>query len=177
MIVPGASDTNYTAATVKTSTSANTQVQPFLHFPSFDTSSAETIFPTGGWLTWQGTQISRGFLPLGSGAPPADKLGLDSGPVVLFDGASTGNSKGDHAMIISPATHFKGAVQFMRDRDWVAGVSGEVTKVPAGFTHETILHATGLGITTTIEEWGFLMREAYNTTKVADKLVTHIGYA
>jgi hypothetical protein len=154
------------------------KVLPFLHFPSFDTTAPESVLSSGssGYTTWQGTQISRGFLPLGRGPPTEKVLGLDSGPVVIFDGRGDELVQGNHALIVSPATHFKGAVQMRSGADWVAGVSGEVEEVPAGFTHETIVHASDSGVTHTIDSWGQAMRRAHNTSKAADKLVTHIGY-
>ena len=41
--------------------------------------------------------------------------------------------------------------------DWITGMSGEITEVPAGFSHETILVA-GAGVTATMDYYGGLMR-------------------
>jgi hypothetical protein len=169
-------------------------VEPFLHFPSFsvaDTAEDNTFARGAGWATWQGTQISRGFLPAGAGAPPAANLGLDSGPVVVLEPAAAGGA----AVMVAPTTHFKGAVQVRTsvgggggsgggsggsgggaaDADWVAGVSGEVKFVPTGFSHETMLFA-GDGVTDTVLGWGALMRAALNTSKVPDLVTQKVGY-
>jgi hypothetical protein len=179
-IPAGAKRTNYKNVSFEDRT--NARVLPFFHFPSFNTTAADSVWGNcsdakrcdAGYLTWQGTQISRGFLPLASGPPTQDHLGLDSGPVVLFD--ATAPAEGSRALVVSPATHFKGAVQMRHGESWVAGVAGEVEEVPAGYSHETILHATAQGVTRTLDQWGGLMRRAHNTTKVADVLTTHIGY-
>ena len=172
-IPTGATRTNY--RNVSFADKGNTEILPFFHFPSFDTTASDSIWGgtrgnSAGFLTWQGTQISRGFLPLATGPPTSDMLGLDSGPVVLFTAASA------HALVISPASHFKGAVQMRSGENWVAGVSGEVLQVPAGYSHETILHATAKGVTRTLDTWGGMMRRAFNTSKVVDPIVQTIGY-
>jgi hypothetical protein len=182
-IPTGAKRTNYkNVSFAEHSTISDTKVLPFFHFPSFNTTASDSIWGncpdaahcSAGYLTWQGTQISRGFLPLEAGPPTEQQLGLDSGPVVLFD--ATAPAEGSHALIVSPASHFKGAVQMRYQESWVAGVAGEVTEVPAGYTHETILHATAQGVSRTLDRWGGLMRKAHNTSKVPDVLTTHIGY-
>eukprot|EP00937_MAST-01D_sp_MAST-1D-sp2_P000149 g149.t1 len=166
-----------------------TLVEPFLHFPAFKAdgpdAASDDVFARGaGWTTWQGTQISRGFLPAGAGAPPADKLGLDSGPVVVFEtqAQDAGQASTYDAAMLAPVSHFKGAVQVRSTQDggagdWVAGVSGEVQSVPAGYSHATMLFA-GRGVTDTVLAWGELMRDAFNTTqdKVEDIVAQKVGY-
>lgn len=97
---------------------------PFLQWPAFNTAHPDSVFAsTGrvGFSTWRGT-----FLPqqLGVGPPTVGDMGLTAGPVVVF-----GDSPGGAALVVSPASHFKGAVQNRWGDDWVAGVSGEVTEV------------------------------------------------
>jgi hypothetical protein len=71
-----------------------------------------------------------------AGAPKATNLGLSAGPVLVFDGLQNGGT--NHALLVSPATHFKGATMNRWDADWTVGMSGEITEVPAGFEHETV---------------------------------------
>jgi hypothetical protein len=81
---------------------------PFMHFPSFNTSHPESIFATAGqagFSTWKGTMVGA-HGPF-QGAPHTTDLGLSSGPVLVFDGRMNGG--GNHALMVSPATHFKGA--------------------------------------------------------------------
>lgn len=75
-----------------------------------------------------------------AGPPEASDLGLSSGPVVVYEGLESGGA--GRAIVISPATHFKGATMNLWGGDWVVGLSGEIEKVPAGFVHETILHTS-----------------------------------
>ena len=72
------------------------------------------------------------------------------GPVVVFDGIA--NSGANHAIVISPATHFKGATMLRWGDDWAIGMSGEITEVPVGFAHETIIVA-GTGVTETMDRY------------------------
>jgi hypothetical protein len=113
---------------------------PFMHFPSFNTSHPESIFAAAGragFSTWKGTMVgAHGPYP---GAPNTTDLGLSSGPVLVYDGHTNGGN--NHALMLSPATHFKGATMNKWGSDWTVGMSGEITEVPAGFEHETILVA------------------------------------
>jgi len=180
-VLAGAAGTGY--RNVTQGDGGKTLIEPFLAFPSFkadgaDAASDDAFSRGAGWVTWQGTQISRGFLPAGGGAPPAEKLGLDSGPVVIVAPETAGGA----AVIVAPATHFKGAVQLRSNQaggahDWVVGVSGEVASVPAGFRHETMLFA-GAGVTDAVLAWGALMRKAFNTSesKVPDLVTQKVGY-
>ena len=185
-IPAGAAGTSY--RNVSQSDGGKTLIEPFLAFPSFkadgaDAAGGDDAFSRGaGWVTWQGTQISQGFLPAGGGAPPAEKLGLDSGPVVIVAPEIEAVGGGFSAVVVAPVTHFKGAVQLRSNQaggahDWVAGVSGEVTSVPAGFRHETMLFA-GAGVTDTMLSWGALMQKAFNTSesKVPDLVTQKVGY-
>ena len=135
---------------------ATTEPYPFLHFPSFNVSHPDAIFARAGeaaFTTWQGTMVG-GHGPF-AGAPGSADLGLSGGPVVVFDGYENGGS--GTAVVISPATHFKGATMLRWGDDWTIGMSGEITEVPAGFVHETILVA-GAGVTATMDHYGGLMR-------------------
>lgn len=176
-ISSGAKRTNHknvTFADGKQGQLATTEPYPFLHFPSFNVSHSESIFATPGnaaFTTWQGTFVNL-HGPF-AGAPGSDDLGLSAGPVVVFDGLESSGS--NHAVVIAPATHFKGATMLRWGDDWTVGLSGEITEVPVGFSHETIMVA-GTGVTETMDHYGVLMRAAHTTRKVADRAVSKVGY-
>ena len=152
---------------------ATTEPLPFLHFPSFNTTATNSIFATvgrAGYVGWNGTFVYQHY---GAGPPISEGLGLSSGPIVIFDGLE--NAGGDHAVVISPATHFKGATMMRWEEDWVVGLSGEITHVPAEFLHETILVA-GEGVTATVDYYGRKMRAAFHTNKLPDPVVDKVGY-
>jgi hypothetical protein len=60
----------------------------------------------GGFVTWIGTMVPQRY---GKDAPASADLGLSGGPVVVHEGLSNGGSS--NALMVSPATHFKGSVQ------------------------------------------------------------------
>ena len=93
------------------------------------------------------------------------------GPAVLFDGSENGGN--NDAVVVSPATHFKGATTNVWAEEWV-GLSGEITEVPRGFAHETIAHASK-GVTATVAGFGALM-QAHGMRKKPDVIVERIGY-
>ena len=152
-------------------------VQPFFQFPLFDLSKLKLAEnpSTLGFLTWQGTQIGRGILPAGNGMVPAENMGLDAGPVVLYSGEKAGNK----AVVISPANHFQGSVMYHDGRAWSVGMNGEITSVPAGYAHKTIF-VVGDGATNAMDRFGTLMRSAYNTHKAdgpdTEITVNWLGY-
>ena len=154
---------------------ATTEPHPFLQFPSFNVSHPGSIFAhpkQAGFTGWQGTMV-RIHGPF-SGAPTTADLGLSSGPVVVYDGLENGGS--NHALVVSPATHFKGATMLRWGDDWTVGMSGEITGVPAGFKHETILVAGDAGVTGAMDYYGKVMREAHDVKKVPDRVVGKVGY-
>ena len=170
----GTNHKNVTFADGKQGQLATTEPYPFLHFPSFNVSHSESIFATPGnaaFTTWQGTFVNL-HGPF-AGAPGSADLGLSAGPVVVFDGLESSGS--NHAVVIAPATHFKGATMLRWGDDWTVGLSGEITEVPVGFSHETIMVA-GTGVTETMDHYGVLMRAAHTTRKVADRAVSKVGY-
>jgi hypothetical protein len=153
---------------------ATTEPHPFLQFPSFNVSHPESIFAhpgQAGFTTWQGTMV-RIHGPF-SGAPTTADLGLSSGPVVVHEGLQ--NRGSNHAVVVSPATHFKGATMLRWADDWTVGMSGEITEVPVGFSHETILVA-GEGVTGTMDYYGRVMRAAHEVAKIPDRVVEKVGY-
>lgn len=167
----GAKQTNYSPVAL-TPTSSD-QVLPFMHFPSFNTSHPDGVYGTtgrAGFVTWRGTMVPQQF---GKDAPQSVHLGLSGGPVVVHEGLSSGGSS--NALMVSPATHFKGAVQLREGDNWAIGVSGEVEEVPEGFMHRTLLVAGG-SVTQTMDKYGELMRRAYRTNKTRDAVVEKVGY-
>ena len=154
---------------------ASLEPYPFLQFPSFNVTHRDNSIFTGphpaAFTTWQGTMV-LGHGPF-TGAPCSADLGLSGGPVVVFDGLENGGE--NHAVVISPASHFKGATMLRWGDDWTIGMSGEITEVPPGFTHETIL-VSGSGVTATMDAFGALMRAAHQTKKVYDRAVEKMGY-
>ena len=100
---------------------------PSLAFPSFESTS----FLKGlGYLTWKGTfgRASYGTNVL------ADLAGLSgNGPVVLFDA--------HRALVVSPLENFKSAVHSASSGVWETGVSSELSSLPAGFRHRTLIQA------------------------------------
>lgn len=150
---------------------------PFLQFPTFDVRSPGSVFATegrAGFATWQGTFV--GLHGPFAGAPTTADLGLSSGPVVVFDGVGDSPGAGGDTLIVSPATHFKGATMLRWGADWTVGLSGEITGVPEGFSHETILVAGREGVTETVDYYGGRMRVRYKTAKIPDVMVERAGY-
>eukprot|EP00038_Savillea_parva_P028861 m.67416 g.67416 ORF g.67416 m.67416 type:complete len:998 (+) comp8438_c0_seq1:47-3040(+) len=178
----GAPHTNYVNITLnntgQTTRGGADATVPFLQWPSFDLSPTTPSVTNrgGGFLTWRGTFVTAQW---GAGAPQTDNLGLTGGPVVLFDNSTLAQPYGATcpaaALVVSPASHFKGAVTGRWGPDWVAGVSGEVEEVPAGYTHDTIL-AVGTGISGAVDTYGKAMRSAFKTKKVADPATSMLGY-
>jgi hypothetical protein len=176
-IASGATHTNHKNVTFADGVSgqmATIEPYPFLQFPAFNTSDPHSIFARegrAGFTTWHGTMVEM-HGPF-AGAPKTSDMGLSGGPVVIFDGFE--NDGGNSAIVVSPATHFKGATMLRWEDDWVVGMSGEITEVPAGFSHSTILVAGG-GVTETMDYYGSVMRKAYNTSKMYDRVVERVGY-
>ena len=57
----------------------------------------------------------------------------------------------------------------------VVGMSGEITSVPPGFYHDTILHVN-TGVTDTVLGFGKRLQHAHNVSKKKDPIVENIGY-
>ena len=80
--------------------------------------------------------------------------------------------------------NFKSAVHHVQQRGggaaaavWETGISSEVTELPAGFEHRTMLVA-GRGITATMDAWGTALRKAYGTnhSAVFDRNIEYLSY-
>lgn len=60
---------------------------------------------------------------------------------------------------------------------WETGVSSEVSRLPAGFAHRTILVA-GQGITSTMDSWGQKLRTCHGTERIdkLDPVINKLSY-
>ena len=88
---------------------------------------------------------------------------------------------------VAPMDNFKSAVHHVQQRGgggggaaaavWETGISSEVTELPAGFEHRTMLVA-GKGITATMDAWGTALRKAYGTnhSAVFDRNIEYLSY-
>eukprot|EP00438_Fugacium_kawagutii_P003001 Skav233480 [mRNA] locus=scaffold1310:56392:61546:+ [translate_table: standard] len=136
---------------------------PILSFPSFLLSER---LQNLGYLTWKGT-----FAQAIYGKNVTEHLaGLSSnGPVVLFDQTSS--------LIVSPLDNFKTAVHThsVEANAWETGVSSELTSIPSGFSHRTLIIA-GVGITQAIDAYGKTVRKIYSTDRSQEKLDPVINY-
>mmetsp|Transcript_70058 Transcript_70058/g.180567 ORF Transcript_70058/g.180567 Transcript_70058/m.180567 type:complete len:808 (-) Transcript_70058:158-2581(-) len=144
---------------------------PIVAFPAFLTDAGE--LPRLGYTTWEGGRIRIRY---GVNAP-AHMSGLTaSGPVALFDGSLL-------TLVVSPMDHFTTAVQTSHGDlsvggAWEMGVSSEITALPPGFTHRTVV-LVRQGVTAALDAWGRLMQKAHGTQRRAadtDRLVNHLSY-
>lgn len=155
---------------------------PVVSFPALSGGKLETL----GYLTWQsrmvnaesGTNVTRG--PGGQNEPLIDGMGLQglstSGPVVLFDPQF-------NSLVIAPMDNFKSVVHHVRggtgaSATWDTGVSSELTSLPPGFEHRTLLVA-GRGITATLDAFGRTIRMALKTNRrmvQADPNLQYLSY-
>lgn len=140
---------------------------PILSFPSFVLSER---LQNLGFLTWKGT-----FAQAIHGKNVTEHLaGLSSnGPVVLFDQTSS--------LIVSPLDNFKTAVHThsTEANAWETGVSSELTSIPRGFSHRTLIIA-GVGVTQAIDAYGKTVRKIYSTDrsqfKKFDPVINYLSY-
>eukprot|EP00913_Durusdinium_trenchii_P032634 g30546.t1 len=119
---------------------------PILSFPSF---SMSNLLRELGFLTWKGVFAKAVF-----GKDVAGTLaGLSSnGPVVLFDR--------ELALVVSPLDNFKTAVHTYSAGAWETGVTSELTSLPVGFVHRTLITAE-VGITQAIGSYGQIVQKLY----------------
>ena len=142
---------------------------PVLSFPSFSGGELESL----SYLIWQSRMINAEYgrnvtggphctnEPLSEAHPAGSGLqGLStSGPLVLYNEAF-------HALVVAPMDNFKSALHYARRPHAIidAGVTSELTSLPAGFEHRTMLTA-GQGVTTTLDAWGRRFRKALGTDR------------
>ncbi|CAE7390038.1 unnamed protein product [Symbiodinium necroappetens] len=138
---------------------------PILNFPSLRSGRLESL----GFLLWEGVMVKALH-----GRNVTSRLnGLLSGPVALFDTSRT-------TLVVSPMDNFKHSVHFYDASrgSWDLGVSSEVTAVPPGFTHRTLLVAD-VGITRAMDKFGAFLRHAYGTSRPflqSDPVVNYLSY-
>ena len=133
---------------------------PILSFPSFAVDMLKNL----SFLTWKGV-----FAKAIYGQNVAEHLaGLSSnGPVVLYSSTLS--------LVVSPVDNFKSAVHTVSDMAWETGVSSELTSLPKGFSHRTLIMA-GRGITHLLDEYGKTMRKIHSTNRSSDLLDPVINY-
>ncbi len=100
-----------------------------------------------------------------------NRLAEDS-PWVFFDSDA-------NTFVLSPASSFMTASTRLGEREEIrAGIIPEITTLPAGFTHRTLLVA-GRGINRALETWGRALTDLQGKTRPgpdADRVLTHLGY-
>eukprot|EP00937_MAST-01D_sp_MAST-1D-sp2_P001458 g1458.t1 len=160
---------------------------PIVSFPSFTGGRLQSL----RYLTWQSRMVSAEYgrnVTSGSAAgnePLITGRGLQglstSGPVVLFDAHDA--DAGFASLVVSPLDNFKSAVHYMRRSGahdsggavWEAGVTSELTSLPAGFEHRTLLVA-GTGVTATLQRWGRAVLAAHGTDRSLVQLDRNVQY-
>lgn len=125
-------------------------VAPVIDFPSFDFADNASALPSLGALTIQGDQIGTTPWTWGSEGQLPGNSGRGGGPFVLFDDPRNA------AVAICPLTHFHTAVSHLDGAKsaWRWGPSGELTSLPPGFTHRTLLVLGPQGVTDAFERMG-----------------------
>ena len=117
----------------------------------------------GGRAAVLGVFAPRSFWDLdmlGVGIAGLGRGGLYGGsPLALYDRASL------RTLVLSPLRNFKSTVQSTATRapgggdgSLACGPHGRLLRLPAGWTHETVLVAGGGVIATVVEQWGALLR-------------------
>jgi len=108
----------------------------------------------------------------GGFAGPRFVLDHNSGPWLLFDAR-------DHALILSPASHFLAAWMIGDGKTEVAsGFNANLKSIPAGATQQSLL-VIGTGINRTWDTWGralTALREKKNPPNDADVFLKYYGY-
>eukprot|EP01043_Picozoa_sp_COSAG02_P039416 COSAG02_NODE_3110_length_7343_cov_14.255936_3_plen_491_part_00 len=123
-------------------------VAPVIDFPSFDYAANASALSSLGALTIQGDQIGMTPWTWGSEGQHPGNGGRGGGPFVLFEDPRNA------AVAICPLTHFHTAISHHDGAVWSWGPSGELTSLPAGFTHRTLLVLGPEGVTDAFERMG-----------------------
>jgi hypothetical protein len=105
---------------------------------------------------------------------------LEDAPVVLFDLARKGESD---MLILSPFSHFMATSLYQRntssDTTLEYGVIGSISTIPANYMQSFMIFYSTHGINRGIQEWGEIMRRAFNRTnqhRLSDIAVNYLGY-
>jgi len=172
----GANETNASHATYPNASGSRAMppdpgmYPPILNFPSFNVDSIAKMRKLG-CVSWFGVMVQIDYKGLCT--PEKQLQGLSSsGPLAIHDDINT--------LVISPMDNFKSAVHYWdpKGMNWETGVNSELESLPKGFKHRTVLQL-GQGITSTMDSWGALMRNAYNTTREIakdDPVVNYLSY-
>lgn len=97
-------------------------------------------------------------------------LDADS-PWIYFDGDA-------NTFVLSPAANFMVAATRKSGSDIAGGISTQIGRLPAGYTHQTLL-TVGKGINRTLEEWGQALTDLQGKTRPAsdaDLSLSSLGY-
>ena len=116
---------------------------PIVAYPAFRASAG--LLPNLGYVLWSGAMAE---LKVGVNATARLNGLATSGPVALVDDQY-------RSLVVSPLDNFKSALHARSAARgaWECDVSSELTSLPAGFSHRTILVA-GKGVTATMTAWG-----------------------
>jgi hypothetical protein len=135
------------------------ETQVLSEFPTFLTDRGS--LPSLGYLFWTGR-----FLTPYWGQGLHNVSGIETGPIVLFDGDKS-------TVVISALNNFKVGMASTNMSNPAGpslsfGLSGSLTSIPEGFTHQLLFYA-GQGITNTIYEWGQAMQDYYSSKRYIEK--------
>jgi hypothetical protein len=122
------------------------------------------------------TSLPQGLIPFSYGqsafAPPRFQLQDISTPWLLFDAA-------DHAMILSPASHFMAASMIGDgEKEAACGFNASLKSIPAGTTQESVLVIAN-GINHAWDAWGEAMTSLHGKKRPAndaDVFLKYYGY-
>ena len=169
--VPGGPADQHTQYSVNTD-----GVAPFAEFPVFDLSRGQAA--NSSWFTWHGGlqyyDTTAGTVQGGKGFRFIKNLtGLTYGPVVLFDESQPNASF--PVAVVSPMSNINiGAMNVRMERLWAHGPSWELTSVPVGFTHRTLV-ITGIAVRPTLHKWGQFMLAVHGTKRLPDPSLEYLG--
>ena len=138
---------------------------PMLSFPAFAWANSSSLLPELGLMTIQGDQIGITPQTWGSEGQRPANVGRAGGPFVLYEDPRKA------AVALCPLTHFSAAVSHLgTDDTWRWGPSAEITSLPAGFTHRTLLVLGPQGATDAWERMGATLKALHpkaTTARVA----------
>jgi hypothetical protein len=131
---------------------------------------APNTFPFPNWVQYPHHLQQMTYS--GIFAPPAFHSSAKEGPWVFFD--PSGNT-----FIISPASHFMvSTTGWGPNLELASGISNQITTLPTGFTHRTLI-ALDAGINRTFDSWGNALMSLLGKTRPAndaDISLRQIGY-
>ena len=174
-------------------------VAPFAEFPVFDLSRG--MAANSSWMTWHGGlqyhDTGKGTVDSGAGLYDTflkNLTGLSGGPMVLFD-ESAGQARPFPTAVVSPMSNIRLGASLVRPAAsgrsgcsrkraasaaaeaclWSHGPSWELTSVPPGFAHRTLLVTGSDGIRPTMASWGEFLLAEFQTTRLPDPTLDMLG--